>query len=56
MAVSNPWFTPFQRSYDQIKTKLIENMKLKVPEITDYSEGNILIIIISLFASMAELS
>lgn len=54
MAVSNPWLTPFQRSYDQIKTKLIENMKLKVPEITDYSEGNILIIIISLFASIAE--
>lgn len=54
MAVSNPWLTPFQRSYDQIKTKLIENMKLKVPEITDYSEGNILIIIISLFAAIAE--
>lgn len=54
MAVSNPWLTPFQRSYDQIKTKLIDNMKLKVPEITDYSEGNILVIIISLFASIAE--
>lgn len=54
MSVSNPWLNPFQRSYGQIKSKLIENLKLQVPEITDFSEGNIFILIISLYAAIAE--
>lgn len=57
--ITNPWLTPLQRSYQQIKTKLIEslsNIKDKDGNtlVTDYSEGNILIIILSLFASIAE--
>lgn len=54
MSVSNPWLNPFQRSYDQIKSKLIENLKVQVPEITDFSEGNIFILIISMYAAIAE--
>lgn len=54
MSVLNSWLTPFQRSYNQIKSKLIEKLKLQVPELTDYSEGNIFILIISLFAAIAE--
>lgn len=54
MSVSNPWLNPFQRSYDQIKSKLIENLKVQIPEITDFSEGNIFIILISLYAAIAE--
>lgn len=54
MSVSNPWLNPFQRSYGQIKAKLIENLKLQVPEITDFSEGNIFILLISLYAAIAE--
>lgn len=54
MSVSNPWLNPFQRSYSQIKSKLIENLKLQVPEITDFSEGNIFILLISLYAAIAE--
>lgn len=54
MSVSNPWLNPFQRSYGQIKEKLIENLKVQVPEITDFSEGNIFILIISIFAAIAE--
>lgn len=54
MSVSNDWVTPLQRSYQQIKDKLIESLKLKIPEITDYSEGNIFIILISIFAAIAE--
>lgn len=54
MSVSNEWLTPLQRSYQQIKEKLISNLKLKIPEITDFSEGNIFIILINIFAAIAE--
>lgn len=59
MGITNKWLNPYQRSYQQIKAKLIESlMGLKDKDgqklITDYSEGNILIIILSLFAAIAE--
>jgi uncharacterized phage protein gp47/JayE len=54
MATNNPWLTPYQRSYNDIKTKLISELRNRVPEITDFSEGNIFILIISIFAAIAE--
>ena len=50
MGITNKWLNPYQRSYQQIKAKLIEsltNIKDKDGNVlvTDYSEGNILIII-----------
>ena len=54
MSVTNEWITPLQRSYQQIKDQLISNLKLKIPEITDFSEGNIFVILISIFAAIAE--
>lgn len=59
MRITNKWLNPYQRSYQQIKAKLVESlMGLKDKDgqklITDYSEGNILIIILSLFAAIAE--
>lgn len=59
MGITNKWLNPYQRSYQQIKAKLIESlMGIKDKDgnvlITDYSEGNILIIILSLFAAIAE--
>lgn len=59
MGITNKWLNPYQRSYQQIKAKLVESlMGLKDKGgqklITDYSEGNILIIILSLFAAIAE--
>lgn len=59
MSTKNPWLSPYQRSYQQIKSKLIEDLKTIKdsegnPLITDFSEGNILVIIISLFAAIAE--
>ena len=59
MGITNKWLNPYQRSYQQIKAKLVESlMGLKDLQgqklITDYSEGNILIIILSLFAAIAE--
>lgn len=59
MGITNKWLNPYQRSYQQIKAKLIEsltNIKDKDGNVlvTDYSEGNILIIILSLFAAIAK--
>lgn len=57
--ISNPWLTPLQRGYNQIKSKLLNRVKdIKDSEgnplITDYSEGNIFVILISLFSAIAE--
>lgn len=54
MALTNPWLNYFQRSFQSIKDKLITNLKLRIPEITDYSEGNGFVIILSLLSAIAE--
>lgn len=54
MSTSNNWLNPYQRSFNDIKAKLIFELRLQIPEITDYSEGNIFVIIISIFAAIAE--
>lgn len=59
MALSNKWTNPLRRSFQDIKTDLInalQNLKGSdgKPLITDVSEGNIFVIIISLFAAVAE--
>lgn len=59
MALSNKWTNPLRRSFQDIKTDLINALqKLEgtngQPLITDVSEGNIFVIIISLFAAIAE--
>ena len=54
MPTNNPWLTPYQRSFNSIKQQLINQLRVKVPEVTDYTEGNILILIISIFAAIAE--
>lgn len=59
MAITNKWLTPYQRSYQQIKEKLLEGLSQikdneNNPLITDISEGNILIILLSMFAAIAE--
>lgn len=59
MNLTNPWLGPLQRSYQQIKGKLTQKLlELKHPDgsplITDVSEGNILVLILSLFSGIAE--
>lgn len=54
MSTTNPWLNPLQRSYNQIRSKLIDSLKLKVPELTDFSEGNIFMLVLSIFSSMVE--
>ena len=54
MATTNNWLNPFQRSFGEIKSQIIQSLKLNAPEITDFSEGNIFIRIISIVAAIAE--
>lgn len=55
----NPWLEPFRRSYQSIKEKLLGEVKqIKdengLPLITDTSEGNIVVLLVSLFSAIAE--
>lgn len=54
MALDNPWVNYVTRSYLQIKDSLLQRLGQLVPEVTDHSESNILVIIISMFAGVAE--
>ncbi len=55
MIVSNDWVGYMTRSYQQIKASLIQGLVSKVPEITDHSESNILIILISMVSGVGEM-
>jgi uncharacterized phage protein gp47/JayE len=54
MPTSNTWLNPYQRSYESIKNTLIGKMRARMPEMTDFSEGNIFVMLISAFAAIAE--
>lgn len=54
MSTTNPWLNPYQRSYDTIKGQLISKMRARMPEMTDFSDGNIFVMLISAFAAIAE--
>lgn len=54
MEVKNPWVTYVNRSYLSIKNTLLRRLGKSNPEITDHSESNILVIILSMFAGVAE--
>lgn len=60
--MSNPWLNPLRRSYQSIKTGLLEKLRSikdpnnpSLPLVTDTSEGNILNVIISSLAGVAEM-
>lgn len=59
MALTNKWTNPLRRSFQDIKNDMLDALALiqdnqGKPLITDKSEGNIFVIIISLFAAIAE--
>jgi len=54
MSLNNPWVSYLNRSYKSIKASILNRMKTTVPEITDHSESNIFVIIISIFAGLIE--
>ena len=55
MVIKNPWIGYLDRSYSQIKTSILTRLRTNAPEVTDFSESNILVIIIGIFAGIAEM-
>lgn len=55
MALENPWVGYLDRSYIGIKNSILKRLGESTPEITDHSESNILVIIVSMFAGVAEM-
>lgn len=54
MRLTNGWVGYITRSYSQIKSSLINRLTTLVPELTDHSESNLMIRIISMFAGLGE--
>lgn len=54
MALQNQWVGYISRSYLQVKNSVLQRLGEIVPEVTDHSESNILVIIISIFAGITE--
>jgi hypothetical protein len=48
--MQNNWVNYFDRSYSQIKSSVLYRLGISNPEIKDHSEGNPLVMIISIFA------
>jgi hypothetical protein len=55
MKKTQSWIGYLDRSYEQIKTALLQKLPTTNPELTDLSETNPLVILISMFAAIAEL-
>lgn len=54
MPLRNKWVGYTQRGYLQIKQSILDRVRSSVPEQTDFSEGNIFVVIISIFAGLVE--
>lgn len=52
--LKNPWLNTLARSYDEIKRQIVSKLPAHTPEITDTTSGNIFMIIINIWAAMAE--
>jgi hypothetical protein len=55
MKVYNKWVGYLDRNYQEIKRKVLDRLGESVPEITDHSESNILVIIVGIFSGVAEM-
>ena len=55
MAFQNPWINYIDRSYEQIKNSILQKMILFVPELTDHTENNIFVRLISVWSGIAEM-
>lgn len=55
MALKNPWVGYLDRSHQQIKNSILKRLGETNPEITDHSESNILVVIVSMFSGVSEM-
>jgi len=55
MALNNPWVGYITRNYLQIKTDLLSRLGTSVPELSDHSQSNIMVVILDIFAGITEM-
>lgn len=55
MALLNPWIGYIDRSYTQIKNTVLALFPLRVPEMTDHTESNPFVRMLSVWAGVAEM-
>lgn len=55
MPFQNPWINYVDRTYEQIKQNVLQKMILFVPELTDHTENNIFVRLLSVWAGIAEM-
>ncbi len=53
--INNKWVGYLDRSYQLVKAKLVGRLQVNAPELTDHTENNPLIIILSMFAGVSEM-
>lgn len=54
MKLTNKWVGYLDRSYLQIKNSVLDRLGQLVPEMTDHSESNIMVILVSIFSGIGE--
>lgn len=54
MKIVNPWAGYINRSYQQLKISMLTRLKSVLPEMTDHTESNPLIVLGSMFSGMVE--
>nr|DAM99172.1 MAG TPA: baseplate wedge protein [Herelleviridae sp.] len=55
MALENKWIRYIDRTYQQIKERVLTDMQVLVPEITDHTESNPYVNMLSVWAGIAEM-
>jgi uncharacterized phage protein gp47/JayE len=55
MTINNNWVGYLDRNFLQIKRRILTRMGETVPEVTDHSDSNILVVVIEAFAGVAEM-
>lgn len=53
--LTNKWTKYFTRSYQHIKNEVLTTLWAKVPEMTDHTESNLFVKIVSIFSGIAEM-
>ncbi len=55
MDIRNPWTSYLTRSFEQIKASIVKRMVAVVPELKDYSQSNLFMVLVDIYAGVGEL-
>jgi len=55
MRINNTWVGYTTRSFSEIRTSIVKGLSTDVPEITDFSNSNSLMVLVNIFSGIAEM-